>query len=86
MDSPFAFRLAAAGFVTAILVLAILQARLPAPTSAPPVVPPPAIATRGDPLRTEQRRCQALGAAGAQDTACLKTWARTRARFIGAGA
>lgn len=86
MDSPFAFRLAAAVFVVAILALAILQARLPAPTSALQIVPPPAIATREDPLRNEQRRCQALGAAGAQDAACLKTWARTRARFIGAGA
>lgn len=36
-----------------------------------------------DPLRGEQRRCQQLGEAAAQDTACLKVWAQTRDRFLG---
>lgn len=36
-----------------------------------------------DPLRDEQRRCQQLGEAAAQNTACLKVWAQTRDRFLG---
>ncbi|MBA4788665.1 MAG: putative entry exclusion protein TrbK-alt [Rhizobiales bacterium] len=36
-----------------------------------------------DPLRDEQRQCQKLGEAAAQDAACLKVWAQTRDRFLG---
>ncbi len=39
-------------------------------------------ATR-DLLRDEQRRCQQLGEAAAQDAECLKVWALTRDRFLG---
>lgn len=37
-----------------------------------------------DPLRQAQRRCQLLGEAAARDSECLRTWAETRERFLGA--
>ncbi|NYS26842.1 putative entry exclusion protein TrbK-alt [Rhodobacteraceae bacterium 2376] len=43
----------------------------------------PALAPAGDPLRTEQRRCQAMGEAAARDPGCLAVWAETRERFLG---
>lgn len=39
-----------------------------------------------DPLRAGQRRCQLLGEAAARDEACLRIWAQTRERFLGASA
>ena len=35
-----------------------------------------------DPVRSELRRCQALGAAGADDKRCLNAWAEMRSRFF----
>ncbi|TIN95493.1 MAG: conjugal transfer protein TrbK [Mesorhizobium sp.] len=35
-----------------------------------------------DPLRGELIRCQALGEAGARDSACLRAWAESRHRFL----
>tara|TARA_R110000772_G_scaffold31812_6_gene78213 strand:- start:4032 stop:4391 length:360 start_codon:yes stop_codon:yes gene_type:complete len=35
-----------------------------------------------DPVRSELRRCQNLGAAGADDARCLKAWAEMRSRFF----
>ena len=36
-----------------------------------------------DPLRAEQRRCQRMGEAAAEDADCLRVWAVTRDRFLG---
>lgn len=36
-----------------------------------------------DPLRLEQRRCQELGEAAANNAACLRVWSETRDRFLG---
>lgn len=36
-----------------------------------------------DPLRAEQRRCQRMGEAAANDADCLRVWAETRDRFLG---
>jgi conjugative transfer region protein TrbK len=44
----------------------------------------PSEETPVDPLRQAQRRCQLLGEAAARDTECLRTWAETRERFLGA--
>jgi conjugative transfer region protein TrbK len=83
MDSALTFRLCAAVFVLAVLGLALFQAR-PGRQAPGDVSPPaPAAALSDDPLRARQRRCQALGAAGAQDAECLATWAESRRRFIG---
>lgn len=38
--------------------------------------------TGADPVKTELRRCQALGAAGANDRRCLNAWAEMRSRFF----
>ncbi|HDR27842.1 putative entry exclusion protein TrbK-alt [Rhodovulum sp.] len=43
----------------------------------------PALAPAEDPLRAEQRRCQAMGEAAARDPGCLAVWAETRERFLG---
>lgn len=42
--------------------------------------------TQADPLRDELIRCQELGEAGPRDTACLRTWAENRNRFLAPGA
>ena len=84
MSGSLAFRLGAIALASLAVVVAALQARRgptpgPGPAAAPPAaavaspaVPDPALA-----------RCQALGAAGAQDAACLKAWADERHRFLG---
>ncbi|WP_430414058.1 putative entry exclusion protein TrbK-alt [Parasphingorhabdus sp.] len=38
--------------------------------------------TGADPVKTELRRCQALGAAGANDRRCLNAWTEMRSRFF----
>ena len=40
--------------------------------------------TPADPLREAQRRCQLLGEAAARDAKCMRVWAETRERFLGA--
>ncbi len=49
---------------------------------APPASAP-ALAPSVDPQRAEQRRCQRMGEAAANDPECLRTWAETRDRFLG---
>ena len=79
MSPRLAFRLAAAGFALLAILVAALQARRPAPpTSSPrPAVQAPA------PVDARLQRCQALGAAGAQDPECLQAWEAARTRFLG---
>ncbi|KGJ10059.1 conjugal transfer protein TrbK [Paracoccus versutus] len=36
-----------------------------------------------DPLREDQRRCQRMGEAAANDADCLRIWGETRDRFLG---
>lgn len=80
MSGSLAFRLAAVGLAAIAILVAALQARRhPAPALAMPA--PPSVQV--DPARAELARCQALGAAGAQDPDCLKAWAEQRARFLG---
>lgn len=80
MSGTLALRLAAIGLAALAILVAALQARRhPAP--ALPVAAPPAVQI--DPARAELARCQALGAAGAQDPGCLKAWADQRTRFLG---
>ncbi|MCR5857385.1 putative entry exclusion protein TrbK-alt [Mesorhizobium sp. J428] len=43
----------------------------------------PALAPSADPLRAEQRRCQQMGEAAANEPECLRVWAETRDRFLG---
>lgn len=79
MSPRLAFRLAAAGFALLAILVAALQARRPAAPAASPrpvVQAPPQVDAR-------LARCQALGAAGAQDPDCLRAWDAARTRFLG---
>ena len=79
MSARLAFRLAAAGFALLAILIAALQVRRPASTR-----PQSAIAQAPRPVDARLARCQALGAAGAQDPDCLKAWDDARSRFLGA--
>jgi conjugative transfer region protein TrbK len=68
--------LAAAALTAAAVQMTRGERNAPART-APVLVP------AEDPLRAEQRRCQALGEAAARDPRCLAVWAETRDRFLG---
>ena len=59
---------------------AIEMSRPPEPVREEPVREVEPAGT--DPLLAELRRCQALGAAGAEDRACLAAWAENRRRFF----
>lgn len=79
MSARLGFRLAAAGFALLAILVAALQTRRPAPPtpSLRPVVQAPAQ------VDARLRRCQALGAPGAQDPECLQAWEAARTRFLG---
>lgn len=79
MSARLAFRLAAAGFALLAILVAALQARRPAP---PRPAPRPAVQAPA-PIDARLKRCQALGAAGAQDADCLRAWQAARTRFLG---
>ncbi|MBN8968154.1 MAG: putative entry exclusion protein TrbK-alt [Rhizobiales bacterium] len=83
MDGKLLARLGAVVFVAvAITATAIEMTRK---EEEPPVqTVRPSEDTPADPLRQAQRRCQLLGEAAARDTECLRTWAETRDRFLGA--
>ncbi|CAN7476869.1 putative entry exclusion protein TrbK-alt [Caulobacter sp. LjRoot300] len=79
MSARLGFRLAAAGFALLAILVAALQARRPAPVSAPPA----ATIQQPRPIDARLARCQAIGAEGAQDPDCLKAWNDARTRFLG---
>ena len=81
MDGKTLARLGAVVFVAiAITAMAIEMTRKePAPETGRARTVEPA----RDPLRMEQRRCQQLGQAAADDTDCMRVWAESRDRFLG---
>jgi len=79
VSARLAFRLAAAGFALLAILVAALQARRPA---APAANPRPVVQTP-PPVDARLARCQALGAAGAEDPDCLRAWDAARTRFLG---
>lgn len=82
MDGKLLARLGAIVFVAlAITATAIEMTRK---EEAPPEVARQGQDMPADPLRAAQRRCQLLGEEAASDTECLRTWAETRDRFLGA--
>jgi conjugative transfer region protein TrbK len=85
MDGKLLARLGAIIFVAfALTATAIEMARRDdEPASAPRQHDR---ASPNDPLRAAQRRCQSLGEAAARDGECLRIWAQTRERFLGAAA
>jgi len=80
VSARLAFRLAAAGFALLAILVATLQARRPGPT----ITPAPTTVQASRPIDARLARCQALGAAGAEDPECLKAWGEARSRFLGA--
>lgn len=82
MDGKLLARLGAIVFVAvAITATAIEMTRK---EEEPVQASRPSEDTPADPLRQAQRRCQLLGEAAARDTECLRVWAETRERFLGA--
>ncbi len=82
MEGAWPARIGAIVFVSlAITAAAIEAARKEAPA---PARPAPMREAADDPLRAEQRRCQLMGQAAAGDEACLRVWAESRDRFLGA--
>lgn len=81
MDGAMLARFSAVIFVAIAGTAAVLE--MSRKEKAPEPSPIRTIEAEHDPLRGEQRRCQQLGEAAAQDTACLKVWAQTRDRFLG---
>ncbi|SNS97942.1 putative entry exclusion protein TrbK-alt [Sphingopyxis indica] len=85
MEPKLLVRIGAIIFVAiAITMTAIEMSRAPEPSREEPVAP--VAANETDPLLIELRRCQALGAAGADDRDCLRAWAENRRRFLAPGA
>jgi len=81
MDGRMLARLCAIVFVAiAATATAIEMTRK---EEAPASSPVRALQPEHDPLRESQRRCQQLGEAAARDAECLRTWAKTRDRFLG---
>ncbi|MBX7484043.1 putative entry exclusion protein TrbK-alt [Qipengyuania qiaonensis] len=81
MEPKSLARIGAIGFVAiAVTMTAIEMSRAPEPVREEPsfVIEPAGT----DPLLAELRRCQALGAAGAEDRDCLAAWAENRRRFF----
>lgn len=81
MEGKVLARIAAIIFVAVAITATIIE--MAREETAAPVPAAPAIQSPVDPLRTEQRRCQALGEAAANDSECLCVWSQTRDRFIG---
>lgn len=81
MDAVLLARLGAVIFVAIAGTAAVFE--MSREEKAPERSPMRTVEAERDPLRNEQRRCQRLGEAAAQDTACLKVWAQTRDRFLG---
>ncbi|WP_341992468.1 putative entry exclusion protein TrbK-alt [Azorhizobium sp. AG788] len=81
MDGAMLARLGAVIFVAVAGTAAVVEMSRKEKAGEPS--PIRTVEAERDPLRDEQRRCQQLGEAAAQDTACLKAWAQTRDRFLG---
>lgn len=85
MDGKLLARLGAIVFVAfALTATAIEMARRDDEPISPSL--PHERTSPNDPLRAGQRRCQGLGEAAARDSECLRIWAQTRERFLGAAA
>jgi conjugative transfer region protein TrbK len=74
-------RIGAAAFVGVVITMTALQMRdAPAGPTETEII---TFDEEGvDPLAAELQRCQSIGAAGANDTLCLRAWAENRSRFF----
>ena len=81
MDGKMLVRLAAIIFVVVAIAATIIE--MTREEDAGPAPTAPVLQPSTDPLRLEQRRCQELGEAAANDGVCLRVWSQTRDRFLG---
>jgi len=81
METKTIARIGAAAFVGVVITMTALQMRAaPAGPTETEII---TLDEEGvDPLPAELRRCQAIGAAGANDAMCLRAWAENRSRFF----
>ena len=81
METKTIARIGAAAFVGVVITMTALQMRDdPARPTETEII---TLDEEGvDPLPAELRRCQSIGAAGANDAACLRAWAENRSRFF----
>ena len=81
METKTIARIGATAFVGVVITMTALQMRAaPAPSPETEII---TLDEEGvDPLQAELRRCQAIGAAGANDAMCLQAWAENRSRFF----
>ena len=81
METKTIARIGAAAFVGVVITMTALQMRAaPAPSPETEII---TLDEEGvDPLQAELRRCQSIGAAGANDAMCLRAWAENRSRFF----
>ena len=81
METKTIARIGAAAFVGVIITMTALQMRdAPARPTETEII---TLDEDGvDPLQAELRRCQSIGAAGANDAMCLQAWAENRSRFF----
>ena len=81
MEAKAIARIGAAAFVGVVITMTALQMRAaPAPSPETEII---MLDEEGvDPLPAELRRCQSIGAAGANDAMCLRAWAENRSRFF----
>ena len=81
METKAIARIGAAAFVGVVITVTALQMRdAPARPSETEII---TLDEEGvDPLQAELRRCQSIGAAGANDAMCLRAWAENRSRFF----
>ena len=81
MDGKVLARIAAIIFVAVAITATIIEMTREEKTGPAPAAP--TFQPAADSLRLEQRRCQELGEAAANDATCLRVWAETRDRFLG---
>ncbi|HEY9090242.1 putative entry exclusion protein TrbK-alt [Parasphingorhabdus sp.] len=73
--------IAAAATLGIAITMTLIQMQEPSPRKTESINVPPG-ERDDDPVRSELRRCQKLGAAGVDDARCLKAWAEMRSRFF----
>ena len=82
MDTKLLARIGAIIFVAIAITVAVVEAMRPAPAPREPTRTAREAVSGADPLREALVRCQALGAAAAEDTRCMRAWAESRRRFF----
>ncbi|WP_104493511.1 putative entry exclusion protein TrbK-alt [Paracoccus denitrificans] len=81
MEGKAMVRLMAILFLAIVMTVTLI--RMERSGDLPPLPGREAREQPEDSLRADQRRCQRMGEAAAEDADCLRVWAETRDRFLG---